>query len=131
MRDTLRLFAFDQDVNPSFSSCGTHWIGKEYRDVDVLFSQRILPVLLETKWPRMKKVELRGVKALIVGDCVGRMRNRDEDRDIVEPDEGYSKIVASLRCVFPDDVELIVEEKAGRKYEELRYRDEGLPSMGL
>jgi hypothetical protein len=45
MRETLQIFSFDQDVNSSFSTCATRRYSKEYRDVDVLFSQWILPVL--------------------------------------------------------------------------------------
>jgi hypothetical protein len=79
----------------------------------------------------MKSVELRGIMALIAGNCVGRMMNRVDNRAILEPDEAFDRILASLRCMFPAGTELNVEEKAGRKYEELRSRDEGLPTMGF
>jgi hypothetical protein len=33
----------------------------------------------------MKSVELRGIMALIAGNCVGRMMNRVDNRAILEP----------------------------------------------
>jgi hypothetical protein len=74
-RSSLQTFIFDQDVNPYISTCGTRRKWTTHREVDVLLSRYILPVLLEAPWPRLKSVKLMGVKELMVGDCVGRMED--------------------------------------------------------
>jgi hypothetical protein len=131
MRGTLEVFVFDQDVHPYRSSCGTNRIHRSaHRDVDLLFSEWILPVLLGAKWARMKRVELKGIGEIILDDLVENIMGKTGDQEDVELFE-ERQVFGRLRDVCPDGVEINIEPKAGRMYEELECEDYGLPSMGF
>jgi hypothetical protein len=68
----------------------------------------------------LKSVKLMGVKELMVGDCVGRMEDEHG------PDEQCMKIIGNIRALLNDEAEFAVQARAGRRYEELVRRDDGM-----
>jgi hypothetical protein len=123
-RSTLQVFCFDQSVNHKQYRPGGPARRNEFRSVDRLLNDYILPVLLEAVWPQMRLVELKGVEVLIFEGCIGRTTQAKAEES---SDQGFEHILGRLRSMFRDDVELVIQAQAGREYEELVHEDNGVP----
>jgi len=139
---TLRFLSFKQGRDRNFDECprGSR-PGRtygEYRPMDQLFRQWIMPVLLAGPWPRIKRMEIRGVGRTVESWCSSIM---PEQTDLAVPGV-YLDVKQSLsgrgdvkyeceeiRIAFPyekreelskllpDGADLIVEEEQERDYE--------------
>jgi hypothetical protein len=115
--------------------------------MDRFFVHRILPVLLSALWPRMQRMEIRGVGRSVHTKRTFAPLPTEEDV-LLRPDIMYedasnnffghvatrvTRIAFSedapmrLRRILGDGVELVVEERALRKYEEVDDADTGIP----
>ena len=80
-RSTLQRFYFDQGLN-NHASKRHIFPRRNQREVDWLFREWILHVLLEALWLQMRSVELKGVQSLMDGNHLIKLRRRAEQLQI-------------------------------------------------
>ncbi|KAF2472358.1 uncharacterized protein BDR25DRAFT_13680 [Lindgomyces ingoldianus] len=153
VRHTLQYFSFEQGDN------NNEFIGdrrgrrphQQHRPMDQLFVRWILPVLLEGPWPRMKRMEIRGVgrwtesprhidtplsevekrnpnaiyKIRPYVDHLGRQYYEVEETHIAFTVEAKRK----LQAVLGDEVYLDIDETASRDYECCEQMKDGIPDI--
>ncbi|KAH6876080.1 hypothetical protein BKA58DRAFT_400200 [Alternaria rosae] len=80
VRNNLRSLSFKQGRNRNVDECPRGFrLGKiyeEYRPMDQLFRRTIMPVLLAGPWPRIKRMEIRGLGELWGAGAQASCRNR-------------------------------------------------------
>lgn len=122
----------------------------EHRPMDRLFLDHILPILVAAPWPKMKRMEIRGVgrnrhpmpfqrlptkEEWAQPDVVFSVKEKNFD---VGPNgfkyEVTKTVIAFpnaakhvLRELIPDSAELIIEEKQLQDYERLQEENLGIP----
>jgi hypothetical protein len=146
VRSTLRSFYFEQgfshnDYAAQKGYCRPRPRTNE-RSMDRLFVQWVLPVLLEASWPRMSRMELRGVGRLSwtlwLSNPPSLIDEPDSILKVTEHREKYGYEVQITRIAFPsrakDDLQklvgkatLIIEEEQLQDYEDISYGDCGIP----
>jgi len=84
--------------------------------LNMRFGEYIMPVLLEATWPRIKRMEIKGVD---FGVAVEYMPEHVGEKMQVD-------FKQSLRALLPHNAELVLEEEQEREYEVIPYDDLGL-----
>jgi hypothetical protein len=151
IRSTLCMFSFEQSQGHRNSSAPpppqyqVHRPRSGLRPMDRFFVQHILPVLLKTPWPRMQHTEIRGVGRSVHIEHANPPIPTGEDvtfrPDITYEDAssnhpGHAGISVTrvafsehaqmrLHWVLGDGVELVIEERPLREYEEVEMRIRG------
>ena len=98
------------------------------RQMDWLFAQQVLPVLLGAPWPQIKRMEIRGVGQI---DSVYRsvyhyeLERRVEVVRVVAP----PKATEQLRKLLDYEAELVIEERSSAKCEHVDTADPGIPPI--
>jgi hypothetical protein len=143
-RSTLHSFYFEQGYNRCNYGCTKGYCcprpTTNERMMDRLFVQWILPVLLEAPWPRISRMELRGIGKMRKTLWLSEPPSLADEQDVIceVTDDRYGYKVDMTHVAFPisakDDLEklvgdatLIIEEEQSRDYEGIGYGCFGIP----
>jgi hypothetical protein len=128
-RSTLQHFSYDHFIVHRRLCGGTYFLrwqrGHVHYSADVLFNAHILPVLLKDEWPNMKRLEIRGVEMFVFADRTVDFRILDYPEAEVPLEEAF--VEGRFREKLGGEVEVRVEAKESREYEQLQDLDYGLP----
>ncbi|KAH7071985.1 hypothetical protein BKA63DRAFT_516747 [Paraphoma chrysanthemicola] len=120
-RCTLQRFCFDQGVE-SYGHGRPQRTVRRQREADRLFSKWILPVLLDSPWPLLRRLQLKGVQSLIHEDQFIRLGPAETQLPKIN-----LEISDLLSKTLPEGASIAVDAWASREYEKFYYEDMGVP----
>ncbi|CAI6337823.1 unnamed protein product [Periconia digitata] len=131
IRPTLEEFKFDQGINRIEESYieSDGWITREsyqrrdHRQMDCLFLDHILPVLLEAPWPRMKSLHIRGV------GCAPSIKYPGMEKISFAVPTSEKQRLKTLLGGEQDMVDFVFEEEQGKDWECLDMMGTGIPGF--
>ncbi|KAH7084282.1 hypothetical protein FB567DRAFT_78704 [Paraphoma chrysanthemicola] len=120
-RCTLQRFCFDQGVEIYGHGRPQRTVHKQ-READRLFSKWILPVLLDSPWPLLRRLQLKGVQSLIHEGQFIQLDNAETQLPQID-----LEISELLSKTLPEGASISVDAWASREYEQIYYEDMGVP----
>ena len=157
VRTTLKSFSFEQGTNRNHYEFPRAYcrgrIRSGHRPMDRLFRTKLLPCLSTPPWPKLKRLELRGMGRSVCEDifeeCPSQARLMERSGPDAEhcieyhpENKRYPYTVQTtyititqameerLREVLGEDAEILIEEEAKMDYESPSYGDLGVPDLG-